>query len=535
VTEFRIAELTGLGRVVRFILRRDRWRLLLWVLGLLLIQIVSAFSLSSLYNDDLSIQSYVTLFGDNPALVVFAGPGYGFDEPNIGVVLVNETQLWGAIALGLMSIFLMVRSTRAEEDSERTELLGSLPIGRDTTATAAVVVIAGTQLLIAVFTWVGYVGAGFGAVGSVALVASMMLVGWVMLAVALAAAQVWGSSRSALSASALILVVAFILRAIGDVTGNGLQWLSPIGWAQGIRAFANERWWTLGVNAAVAGSLVLLSYRLASVRDLGAGLLSARPSRPHASAWLLHPLGMVVRLQRGSLIGWTIGMVLLGMVFGSIVDDVESMLLDQPQLADFFAQLEGVSLRDSYLATAGIFMGLLTSGYAVAAMLNLYAEERSGRAEVMWSAPLDRRFWLGRYLIVMVVGSLWMLACAGVGLGVAYGVSIGDFGQIPHMMIIAWSTAPAVWVLAGITAILWGFKPGWSQWAWAPVTVAVLIGYFAELLRLPQWVRWLSPFEHLAAMPAERFSWAAGITLTLVSSGLCAVSLWGVQRRDLSS
>jgi ABC-2 type transport system permease protein len=526
---------TGLGPVLRLVLRRDRLRLGLWSAGLLVILVVSAISLMEIYADDLAIASYVSLFGGNPALVVFAGPGYGFDDPNIGVVLVNETQLWGGIALGLMSIFLVVRATRAEEDSERIELLGSSVVGRHTPATAAVIVIAGTQLMIGAMTWVGFVVVGFAAVGSAALVGSMLAVGWVMLAVALVAAQVFAASRAALSASALVLVGAFILRAIGDVADNALRWLSPIGWAQGVRAFAVERWWALGLCAAVAVGLIALSYRLAETRDLGSGLVPTRPGRAHASTALLRPMGMLLRLQRGSLIGWSIGMVLLGMVFGSIADDVESMLVDQPQLADFFAQLEGISLLDSYLATAGVLMGLLAGGFAVASVLSAHSEERAGRAEVMWAAPCDRRGWLLRYMYLMVGGSVWMLTCGGLGLGVSYGLVIGDLSRIPAMVLLAWATAPAVWVLAGIAAALWALRPSWAMWAWAPVTFAVLIGYFAELLRLPRWVRWLSPFEHLAVVPVESLQVLPVLVLVSVAAALCGLALWGVRRRDLAA
>jgi ABC-2 type transport system permease protein len=528
-------ELTGLGPVIRLVIRRDRWRLAIWTLGLLVIQIASAFTLIALYGDDLAVQSYVTLFGDNPALVVFAGPGYGFDDPNIGVVLVNETQLWGGIALGLMSIFVIVRSTRAEEDSERIELLGSSVVGRHTPATAAVIVVAGTQMLITVVTWVGYVIAGFAPVGSAALAASMMVVGWVMLAFALVAAQIFGSSRAALSAAALTLVLAFIIRAIGDVTDNGMQWLSPIGWAQGVRAFADERWWTLMLSAGVAFALIAISFRLASVRDLGSGMVPTRTGRAHASAVLTQPIGMVLRLQKGSIIGWSIGMVALGMVFGSIADQVESMLVNQPELSDFFAQLEGASLLDAYLATAGIFMGLLAGGYAVATVLSVHSEERAGRAEMLWAAPMDRRTWLGRYLLVMFVGSLWMLMGGAIGLGLAYAVVIGDISQILAMLPVAMAPAPGVWVLAGCAGVLWVYRPEWAMWAWAPVTVAVLVGYFAELLRLPTWVRWMSPFEHLSAVPMEPVDWVSTISVTVIGGALLTLSLWGVRRRDLAT
>ena len=138
--------LTGVGRLIRFVLRRDRIRLSVWLVGLGAFIVISAASLPPVYPDQAAIDTYVRLFGDNPALIAFAGPGYGFDDPNIGVILVNETQLWGCIGVALMSIFLLNRHTRAEEDDERTDLLRSNVVGRHAPSAAAVAVVSACLL-----------------------------------------------------------------------------------------------------------------------------------------------------------------------------------------------------------------------------------------------------------------------------------------------------------------------------------------------------------------------------------------------------
>jgi hypothetical protein len=122
--------LTGVGRLIRFILRRDRVRLTVWIVAISGMTLASAGSLPSIYPDQAAVESYVALFGNNPALIAFAGPGYRFENPDLGLVLINETQLNGIIALALMSIFLVNRHTRAEEESERAELVRSNVVGR---------------------------------------------------------------------------------------------------------------------------------------------------------------------------------------------------------------------------------------------------------------------------------------------------------------------------------------------------------------------------------------------------------------------
>jgi ABC-2 type transport system permease protein len=63
--------------------------------------------------------------------------------------------------------------------------------------------------------------------------------------------------------------------------------------------------------------------------------------------------------------------------------------------------------------------------------------------------------------------------------------------------------------------------------------VVVIVDFFGELLRLPGWVRALSPFRHLAAVPAEPMTWTPFLTVTVVAVTLGAAGLVGLRRRDL--
>lgn len=244
------------GALVRLVLRRDRIRLLVWVGGILVVLLASAASMPDLYPDDAAIAAYVEI-SRNPAVVVFTGPGYGFDDPSIGTVLVNELELFGGIALALMSMFLIVRHTRAEEDSERVELLRSSAVGRHAPTAAAVVVVGCADLVIGIGAALGFVAMGYGAAGAITLAGSLTAVGLVFVGVATVAAEVAGNARSALAIAGVALGAAFVLRAVGDVGDSGWRWLSPIGWAQASRAFAGERWWPLALAAIVAAGLVV--------------------------------------------------------------------------------------------------------------------------------------------------------------------------------------------------------------------------------------------------------------------------------------
>jgi ABC-2 type transport system permease protein len=358
-------------------------------------------------------------------------------------------------------------------------------------------------------------------------------VGLVFVGVTAVAAQVASTGRATLALASAVLVITFLLRAMGDIGDNPLRWLSPIGWAQSVRAFAGEQWWTLAFSGVVAVGLVTLAFWLSTLRDPGSGLLPTRPGPDRASAALLGPLGLAVRLHRGAVIGWAVGLVTIGIVYGSIGNDIEEMVEENPVYADFLAQAQGTSLTDAFFATSLMLLAVMASGFAISAVLRLRSEEDAGRAEPLLAGPLPRWRWAFDHLAVAVVGSALVVAAGGLGIGGAYAVVSSDSSQVLRMVGASLVTLPAVFVLASIAMALFGLVPRFALAAWGALAVVVLVGVFADLLRLPEWSRQISPFQHLPATPAEPFALGPVVAVTAVAAALTAAGLWGLRRRDL--
>jgi ABC-2 type transport system permease protein len=527
--------LTGTAPLVRFILRLDRVRLAIWISGLVVLTLSSAASLPGLYPTQADIDEYATLFGDNPALVAFAGPGYGFDDPNIGVILVNEVQLFSMIAMALMAIFLLNRHTRAEEDAERADLVRSGTVGRDAPIAAAVIAVSATVLVISALCTVGFVALEYPTTGSVALGGSLAAVGLVFVGVATVTAQLASSSRSALGLASTVLGVSFVLRAAGDIGDNALRWLSPIGWAQGVRAYADERWWLLGLCVVVAVMLVFAGFWLSAHRDLGSGILPTRLGPPDARGVLTRPGGLALRLQRGALIGWVVGLLLTGVVYGSLGDDVATMIEDNPAFEEFLAQVPDADLTASFFATSVQMLGLLAAGFAVSSALRLRTEESQGRAEPLLATPTPRTRWAASHLVISVLGSVLVVGAGGFGLGAAYAVVIGDGSQVMRMLGASLAAVPAVLVLAGLAVALFGLVPRYAQAAWAGLAISAVVTFFGQVLQLPDWTMGISPFHHIPPVPAESLTLAPVVALLSVAAALGAIGLVAFRRRDLAA
>ena len=351
--------------------------------------------------------------------------------------------------------------------------------------------------------------------------------------IAAVAAQIASGARAAIAIGTGTIAVSFVLRAIGDVGDGRLSWLSPIGWAQAIRAFVDERWWVLILPLATAAGGVALAVFLQMRRDLGAGLIGQRPGRATALPGLRTARALATRLHRPTIIGWAIAMALLGFFYGIVADQAESILEDNPDMADFLAMLGTGSLTDAFLATSMLMMGLMATGYTVSAVLRMRTEETALRADLILTTQTSRRAWMGSHLLLAGGGTVTVMAVTGVAMGAGFASVTGDVAQIPRMVGAALAMVPAMLVVAGVTTALYGLLPKWSLLAWGFFVFVVVVGLLQTILDLPQWVLDVSPFQHVPAIPAAPFELMPVVWLLVVATALVGAGMVALDRRDI--
>lgn len=524
---------------MRLALRRDRIVLAVSVAALAAMTVAGAASIAELYPSARSRASFAASVGANPGLAALIGPP--FDLTTVGGI--TAWRLGGTVAVlaALIGLFTVVRHTRAEEEAGRLELLGAGVVGRHAPLTAALLVAWGGGLALAVAVAAGLIGlVELPTEGSIALAVALGSVCWTFAAIAAVAAQLSESARTARGIAAAALGASYVARAAGDSAGEGgllwLSWLSPIGWAQRVRPFADERWWVLGVSTAVVLVLVAIAYRLVSRRDLGAGLLPARLGAARAGTGLASALGLAWRLQRAALLGWTVGFALTGASLGLVAQGVGDLLDDNAQLRSFLAERGGAQgIVDAYLASSVGFVGILAAAYAVQATLRLRSEERELRAEPILATGVDRARWTLSHFVFAVVGSAIPLAAAGLGAGLVHGLRTGDVtAQVPRLLVAALVQLPAAWVLAGIALALFGLVPRWASASWALLAAFLVLAQLGQVLGLDERILDLSPFAHVPKLPGGELHAAPLVALTAVAAALVGAGLVGFRRRDVS-
>jgi ABC-2 type transport system permease protein len=526
----------GTGALVRLILRRDRFIMPLWVLPLAVLPVMIASTMNDLYPTAAERQSYIDIVTSTPAFLALYGHAFGHDLGAVTAWRLGGTVLF----VGLASLLTIIRHTRAEEEAGRRELLGATVVGRQAPLFAALFVTLGADLVLGALAAAGLVAYGLPTAGSVAFGLSWAMFGWVFAAVAAVMAQATEGARTARGISVAILGLCLVLRMAADVgKEDGLSWVSwltPFGWIQHIHLYSDQRWWIFLLFAAVAVVFVASAFALSARRDLGSGLLPTRPGRAAAAPWLQGPLGLAWRLQRGSLIAWTLGFATLGAILGSIAQGGIEVIQDNPQLRAVAARLGGSSgLADTYFAAIMGLLGLVAAGYAIGAALRLRNEEANGRLETVLAASVSRWRWASSHLTFAILGPAVLLTAAGLAAGLTYGLASGDVGrEVPRVLGAAVAQLPAVWVLAGISAALFGVLPRFAtSVGWTVLAACVLLEEFGRPLQLSKRVLDLSPFAHIPKVPGGDVAAAPFLWLTLIAAVLISAGLVGFRRRDV--
>jgi ABC-2 type transport system permease protein len=498
------AELAGTGILTRLALRRDRIMIAAWVYVLAAFAYVSVVSTKKLYPTAASLQAFAEGAGADRVTRAIYGPAG--DLHTLGGLATWKLSVFGVVGVAVMSMFIVVRHTRGDEDAGRLELVGAGAVGRLAALTSGLLTALLANLGVALLVAIGLAVGGLPWIPSLAFGLGMATAGCVFAAITAVAAQLAGSRRPAIGLVTSVIALAYLLRAVGDAASSGswaasLSWLSPIGWAQQMRPYGPLHWWVLVIPVLVTFAVTAAAYAIAGRRDLGTGLLPVRPGPPVAGASLRNSFGLAWRLQRGTLVAWAAGFALVNALLA---------------------------------ATMG-FMGVAAAIYAIQAALRLRGEESGERAEPVLAAAVGRIRWAWSHLVFAVAGPVVLLLLVGLTTGLVYGAHTGDMGKALGQLVgSALVQLPAVWVLAGIAVLLFGLVPRWSAAAWGALVGSLVLTELGSLVNLSKWAADISPFTHVPKLPGGTFTATPLVWLLVVAVALTAAGLAGLRRRDLA-
>ena len=535
------AGFVGTRRLTRLGVRRDRYTFAAWWtgLGLFVAATTAMFASSLAQHEDLVRETQLVATNTGMRLLGLTS------GPTVGGYMLHREFVSLAVLAALMGTFAVIRHTRQNEELGRAEMLDSTVVGRYASLAAGVLVGVAAEVVLALALGIAIVAAGQPVGAALLAGSSVAAVGLVWVGVAAVTCQLSSTTRGAAGMAAGALAVAFLLSGIGNmvgtvdqagmrVTSSWVAWLSPLGWGQQTRPFSDALWWPLLLAVAALAVLVVVALALAARRDVGRGLWPERRGRPEATRSLLSPVGLVWRLQRSAFLGWAVVLVMFGLIFGNLTQQIQGL---QGHARDWWTTTGGTDqVVDAYKVSIIQMAGMFVAIYLVQVLLRMRVDETGGTLEPVLASGVTRGGWLWGHLVNAVLGSVGLMVLFAASMGLTAGQVLGDTpGQVAGLVRAGLVQVPGVLVVGAAAVAIGCVLPRWSVPAsWAIMLFTLIAGpMFGPSLKLPVLVQNLSPFTHSPKAPAVAVTAAPLLALTAVSAGLVLTGLALLRRRNL--
>ena len=533
-----------LAVLLRAAIRRDRVTLALWILGTALLALFAASAVDGTYGDEAERVGILRLAVDNPAILLLRGLPHATSLP---AFVFFQIFTWLALLAGLMSSFLAVRHSRAEEESGRAELVAATPAARTAPTVAALLHGLLANLVLGAAVAAALAAGGMPVAGSAVSGCAVAAVGVAFLSVGLLAAQFARTSRGANTLGVAAVCLAFLLRGVGDALGTPSadgtamtsawpSWLSPFGWGQHVFAYSDDDPAPLLLNLALAAGCSAAVLVLQAQRDSGASLLPGRPGRAAAPPRLRSSFALGWRLHWPTLVAWCAGGAAFGLFAGGLSGVVVQATETDPDLAANLRTIvpAGGSVAQVMIAAMFALVGVIAAGSATQAVIRLRQEEVHGTAELLLSTPLGRVRWFAGYLALGALSIVLVLLSGSAASGAAVLAGGDDPSRVADSLAAAAAQLPAALVYLGALSLLVVLLPAAAAaLGWALLGAGVFLGVFGGLLGIPQWTRDLSPFSHTPVVVGPHTELDGGLWMLVIAAAAASAALVAMRRREL--
>ncbi|MGF7145637.1 ABC-2 type transport system permease protein [Anaerotaenia torta] len=524
---------TGAGHLLRFMLRRDRIRLVVWVLAISLFTILMAPYFTDTYPTAESRQMMAASM-EGPAMVLLFGPVYSPDNYTNGAMFSNFLLLFMGAIVAVMNIRTIARHTRQDEELGRMEVIRSLPTGKLANMTAAILlsVIANVAMTLLISVGIPLFGIeDLGGAGSFNFAAALGVIGIFFAITTSLFCQLFSSNRTALSVSFSFAAATYLLRGIGDGGIRALTVTSPFGMMHMTEAFVRNLWWPLVLLLGISVLLTAVAFSLGKMRDLGAGLIPARPGRKNAATLLSNSLGLSVRLLRGSVAAWALIVLVLCAVFGSLFGDLETLVGESEILASYFSHAD-FTIVEEFLTLLTVLIAMVSTVPAVSFLMKLRGEEKEGHAEHIISRSVSRNALLAGYFAIALVVSA---ALTVIGMLSLWGIASVTIEEVPTLAVFFQASLhyiPAIWTLIGLSTALVGIFPKATGVAFGYLGYCFFAMFTVMMFGMPEWIGTLSPYSYIPQIPLENANLGTAGILVATAAVLSIVGFVGYRKRD---
>lgn len=530
----KLSGFTGTRELLKLFLRRDRFLLPLWILLPAILGMFVAATFSAMA--DQGMYSVLNEFDQDPLVSAILGPVMSFDLSG-AIVWRGASQI--ALVLAIGSLLTVIRHTRTDEETGRSELIRAYEVGPYASMSAALILTIVGNLVSGMLIALSVIALGGEVAGSFVFGATMSVVGCFFAGIGTLGAQLRENSGSAKGIGLAVAGLGIIMMILNNVGGGDtvLKWISPMAWQRVTRPFVGNYGWSLLYFTAIAAVPIVISYVLSTRRDLGAGVLPTRPGPADADPNFSGTLALAWKLHKKSFFGWMICILLYIIVFSAFSPG----LAQSDGMSGWLSSLGGTDWTEQaglgyvFISITIYLASLAVAVYAMSSVLLIIREENEGRVELLVDKQISRIRWICSHLIVATLCSAGLLLAMGIAGGLTYGFVTGDLSNgFWNIFLMNVSKIPPVWTLLSLTALLYGLWPRITSLSWVAWLAFILLELGWEA-RIVDWsLLQISPFTYVHyTVDISYLPLFPLVCLIFISVLLTGIGLLGFRNRDV--
>jgi len=530
------------GQLIHLNFRRDRFRILMWLILLAALMASVAWKFEDIYGTPSEIDAIKGTLA-SPGIVAMFGAFPFTAKVTTAEIFANEMLLFMALIQVVMNLALSVHATRAEEDLGITELVRAHAVGTLSPLAAAASELVIINGVLGILYSAGLSAAnmpGATTEGNWLIGMGMAATGLLFGILGLLTAQLADHSASATGLAYTLFGISYLARMITDVQQPKLTWWSPLGWVEKLAPYNDPHWSPIWLSLGLAVILLVFAFMANNRRDLGAGALTTRPGRRQASTFLRGPATLVWRRQRNVIIAWIVAVIVFGVAYGTVFNTIGDILKTNPTMQQVFGAAMVHEANHKILLSFTSLLSIVMAAVAIIPgmqlILKVHSDETRGWLEALYARPLSRTHLLFSYVGTAFVTST--LAFIG-GLG---GIVVMGDASLTHVKdgISAsefWhgiaAQLPEIWVFLGLAVLLVGCWPRLKSLSWAYLALGFISVYMGSLLKFPDWVQNVTPTGWMPRVPLHDINWTTFSWMVVLAIALVIIGWQGYRRRDL--
>ncbi len=527
------------GYLLKANLKQNRFKHLIWIAILVGLFAAAATKFNVLFGTQTDIDAIVETL-KTPAMVSLFGEFSAVKPYTTANVFASEMLVFMGMFMVFMNISLAIANTRAEEDSGLLEMIRSRTVGRLAPIYATVIEILLLNGLMGILYVASLVAAdlkGATLQGDLLMGASIASIGIMFGFISLLMAQLANNARSANFMSYGLYGLFYIIRMMTDVTNPKWTWLSPVGWIQKTAIYTDDNWLPVVLTLALGVVCLVVAINIAATRDIGSGILASREGKASAGKTLSSPLGLVLTVERNSMIGWILGSLILGAAYGSIFNTIGDIIGTNPTYRKILGvtQINAANqeLILNYLNMLGMFFVAIAAISGIVIIFRLKSDDQKGYLEILHAKSITKTRLAMSYI---GVGTLVSLVVFTAMLAGTFFIGNATLEQ-PLALKYFWETLlgflPATLFFVAIGSFLTGALPKLTSVLWLYLAASVLIKMFGPLLNLSEQTANISPLGWVGKVPTEAVNQPVIVCLLAAFLILTLLGLVGYNKRDL--